>query len=246
MELDAFILLQGGAKAWAGPPSAMAVRTALPGPALALGLGVLILGWYFAGNELMRRRGKRLAFWCKQVADPMGGRLAIRWLTHGSFQIEIPDPKPPFGFSSLTGLVESLDVPMIWLWNRSRGRRDMILLQLTLNQRPIWGLELYRPRSILAGDARQRARQERWEEQDFDGFRLASAGGSAPRELAGRLMAVFGAEREQLVRIAIRRQGTHVTLALNVPNLERLAPNVVHEMVAELARITLSFATPAG
>jgi len=207
---------------------------------------VFVLGWYFAGNELMRRRGKRLALWCKKAADPMGGRLAIRWLTHGSFQIEIPDPRPPFGFSSLTGLVESLDVPIIWLWNRSRGRRDMILLQLTLNQQPIWGLELYRPGSILAGDARQRARQDRWQEQDFDGFRLASAGGSAPRELAGRLMAVFGAEREQVVRIAIRRQGTHVSLALNVPDLKRLAPDVFHEMVREVARITLSFATPTG
>jgi hypothetical protein len=246
MVLAAIARLQLAGAAGLGPVFALALRTGIPAPALALGFGVLILGWYFGGNELMRRRGRRLAFWCKQAAEPMGGTLAIRWLTHGSFQIEVADPEPPFRFGSLTGLVESLDVPTIWLWNRWRGRRDMILLQLTLQQRPIWGLELYRPRSLLAGDAKHRARQEGWEDEELDGFRLASAAGAAPRDLAARLLAVLGAEGDQLVRIAIRRQGTHISLAMNVPDVRRFQPSVFHDMVREMVRITLSFATPAG
>ena len=216
------------------------------GPVLVVVLGVLLLGWYALGNELMRRRARRLALWCRQAAEPAGGTLAIRWLTNSAFQIEIRDPKPPFQSGSLTGLTESLDVAPIWLWHRLRGRRDMILLQLTLRRRPIWGLEIYRPRSLLAGDARHRAREERWQDEPLDEFRLASAGGAMPQELARRLLAILSAQRQDLVRLAIRRQGTHLSLGLNLPDPGRLRPAAFYQLACDLAQETLSFATPAG
>lgn len=220
--------------------------TGSSGPLLVLGFGVLFVVWYVAGNELMRRRARRLATWCREATRPMGGTLAIRWLTNGCFQLEIRSPRPPFRSGTLTGLVESLDVVTVWLWNRWRGRRDMVQLQVVLDGRPIWGLELYRPRSLLAGDARHRAREERWQEQPLDDFRLASAGGAAPQELARRLLAALSGERENVVRLALRRQGAHLTLALNVPDADRLAPAAFYQLARDLAQITLSFSTPAG
>src|SRR5438128_242165 len=112
----------------------------------------------------MRRRSHRLALWCKRVIDPFGGTQTIRWLSGQAFRIEIEaaSAKAPFRSVLLTGLVESWDVPLIWAWNHLHGRRDMILFQATLRSQPLWGLEVYRPGTVLAGDSRHFARQEGW------------------------------------------------------------------------------------
>ena len=175
-----------------------------------LAFGALLLGWYVVGNEVMRRRAAALALWSKRVVDPMGGRQAVRWLTPQSFRLEVDDPRPPYRRASITGLTESLDVPIVWLWNRRRGRRDMVLLQLSLRDQPRWGLELFRPLSLLAGDARHSAGQEGWSEQPL------------------------GEQRQHLVRLSVRRRETHLALALNVPDHARLSPERCFELVERL------------
>ena len=212
---------------------------------VVVALAVVLIGWYVVGNELMRRRGRRLAIWSKRALDPMGGKQAIQWTTTQSFRLEVDGLRPPFVAGSITGLVESMDVPLIWMANRMNGRRDMVLLQVSLRQQPIWGLELFRPRSVLAGDARKYALEEGWTEAAFDGFKLASAGGPAMDKLARELMAELGDEGPNLVRLAIRRRGLHLTLALNVPERKRLTPESFSQLVGRLARVVLRFATPA-
>src|SRR5919204_1299432 len=88
---------------------------------IAIALGVLLIGWYFGGNELMRRRAQRLALWTKRVVDPLGGQLSIRWIGHQAFRLEVDGPRAPFRSVAATGLVESWDVPLVWLWNRLHG-----------------------------------------------------------------------------------------------------------------------------
>lgn len=211
---------------------------------LVLVLGALLIGWFVVGNEVMRRRGRSLAVWCKRALDPLGGRQAIQWITTQSFRLEVDGLRAPFTAGSLTGLVESLDVPIIWLANRANGRRDMVLLQLSLRQQPIWGLELYRPKSVLAGDARKYALEEGWTETVFDGLRLAAVG-PGMEKVVRELTAELGDEATNLVRLAIRRRGLHLTLAMNIPDRSRLTPERFTEIVQRLARALLRFATPA-
>lgn len=212
---------------------------------IVFAIGVVLIGWYLVGNEVMRRRGRSLAVWCKRSLDPLGGRQAIQWLTTQSFRLEVEGLKAPFGSGTLSGLVESLDVPVIWLANRANGRRDMVLLQVSLRQQPIWGFELYRPRSVLAGDARKYARDEGWTEIAVDGFQLASASGPKMEKAARELMAALGDEATNLIRLAVRRRGLHLTLALNVPDRSRLSPQDFSRIVERLAGAVSRYSTPA-
>lgn len=184
---------------------------------IAVALGIVLIGWYFVGNEVMRRRAHRLAVWGKRVVDPLGGPQSIRWLGGQAFRLELDAPRPPFKSVALTGLVESWDVPMVWAWNRLHGRRDMIQLQASLRAQPTWGLELFRPDSILAGDARGLARQEGWAESALDEF-VVAAPSDEQRQLASALLDTLNADRARLLRMGVRRQDPHVTLALNVPD----------------------------
>jgi hypothetical protein len=206
---------------------------------IAVGVGVLLIAWYLAGSELMRRRVHRLALWSKRVIDPLGGSQSIRWLGGQAFRIEVEGPNAPFQSLMLTGLVESWDVPMVWAWNRLRGRRDMVLVQASLLKQPTWGLEVHRPGSILSGDSQHLARQEGWSESALDEFRVA-AGGDAPARLAADLVNTLGPERSRLIRIAVRRQGQHLTLALNVADPSAFDPRDATRLAQRLAE-RLSF-----
>jgi hypothetical protein len=201
---------------------------------VALGLGMLLVAWYWAGNELMRRRAHRLALWSKRVVDPLGGTQTIRWLGGQAFRLEVEGARAPFRSVALTGLVESWDVPVVWAWNRVHGRRDMVLLQANLRQQPLWGLEVYRTGTLLAGDARLFARQEGWPETTLAEFTMA-AGGDPPQRLAAELVQVLGSERVRLTRLAVRRQGHHLTLALNVPDPAIFEASEVSRLAVQLA-----------
>src|SRR5256885_1267555 len=74
-------------------------------------LGALLIGWYLVGNEVMRRRGRSLAVWCKRSLDPLGGRQAIQWITTQSFRLEVEGLKAPFVAGSLAVLSRSMNVP---------------------------------------------------------------------------------------------------------------------------------------
>jgi hypothetical protein len=206
------------------------------GLTIAVAVGVLLIGWFWAGNEVMRRRAQRLAVWSKRALDPLGGQQSILWLGGQAFRLSVESPAEPFDSVLVTGLVESWDVPIVWAWNRLRGRRDMVLVQATLRRQPLlWGFEVYRPNSILAGDARHAARQEGWSESALDEFGLAAAAEHGTR-LARDLVAELDAQRRRLVRLSARRTGHHLTLALNVPDADRFEPTELTRVVRRLAQ----------
>jgi hypothetical protein len=219
----------------------------MAGPVAVVALGAVFIAWYLAGNELMRRRAHSLALWCREAAELSGQSpstgpgqgLTILWLTNSAFRIDVQAPEPPLQAASFTGLVESLDVPMVWLWHRLRGRRDMVLLQLTLQRPPLRGLEVYRQPSLLAGDARHRVREQRWQETPLDGLQMAPAG-AVTEEMARRLLGLLGAERPRLVRLSLRPQSPHLLLAVNLPRRDRPPPADFAALVRRLCTEAVS------
>ncbi|HEX6511036.1 MAG TPA: hypothetical protein VF157_01970 [Chloroflexota bacterium] len=199
-----------------------------------IAVGVALIAWYLVGNELMRRRARRLAVWCKRAADLIGSKQSIKWFTMHSFRLDVENPASPFRGASFTGLTESWDVPLIWLWNRIHWRRDMVLVQLTLEAQPMWGLELFRPRSVLAGDAGHAARDEGWDQAPLAGFRVAPAEGPGG-ELAQQLLERLDSQRQHLIRLSVRRKDAQLSLALNVPSVETLAPEELFQLLRGLA-----------
>jgi hypothetical protein len=93
---------------------------------------------------------------------------------------------------------------------------------------------VYRPGTMLAGDARHLARQEGWAEAPLDDLTVAAAG-EPPRKLATDLLEVLHGERKRLVRLAVRRQGNQLTLALNVPDPRAFDPTEATRLARRLA-----------
>ena len=223
------------------------------GVPLVVALATLFLVWHVVGSLIHRRRVAATARWLSRGLELVrpegaGGRPALKRLSVHVFNLSLEEARPPFRTVAATALLHSRDMLSVWLLDRLVGRRDMLLLRCELRRQPIWGLEVFRSRGLLAGDARRLATQEGWpiappEEDDRRAPLLAAHGGGKSGDLCRALLEAVGDERRRLVRLGIRRRPPHLTLALDLPDPSRTDPAETMRLAERLATITLAYST---
>jgi hypothetical protein len=221
-----------------------------------LGIGVvfaiaaLFLIWYLVGAMVNRRRIAAAARWVhrglESYRDPHRGtsKASIKWLSTNAFSILVEDARAPVGGVSATVLLQSRDMITVWLADLLSGRRDLLLLRYDFRRQPIWGVEIFRRRSILAGDARRYAAQEGWSiEPSADAELLTAHGGGKAGELCHELLEALGGDRRHVIRLAVRRQAPHLTLAFDLPDPATADPAETIRLADRLARVVLGYST---
>ena len=211
----------------------------------------VFLAWFFIGSIVNRRRIAEAARWINRGLEvlreppPNPSKASIKWISTNAFNILLEGPRPPFRGVVATVLLQSRDMITVWLMDRLTGRRDLLLLRCELRRQPIWGLEVFRPRSILAGDARRSATLEGWPiEPSGNGSLVAAHGGGKAGELCRALLEALGDERRRLVRLGIRRRSPHLTIALDLPDPVSSDPRETMRLAERLATITQAYSTP--
>jgi hypothetical protein len=220
------------------------------GIAAAFGLAALFIAWYFIGAAINRRRIADAARWVNRGLEAFkeGGQgkssVSIKWLATNAFNILLEGARPPFRAVVATVLLQSRDMVTVWMIDRVTGRRDILLLRCDLRKLPIWGLEVFRPRSILSGDARQRAKQEDWPvELSPDGTLLVAHGGGKAGQLCASLLREIGNEGRCLIRLGISRRSPHLMLAIDLPDPARSDPRDTLRLAERLAAVTGRYST---
>jgi hypothetical protein len=176
------------------------------------------VGWLLGGTLLNRRRAAALSRWAYRQAEPYGGKLGVRWITLAAFELTVTDPKAPFRRLTFTGLLESREMPFVWLWNRLRGRRDLLMARAEPRKRPLAAVEVVRPRSVLAGDARRAAEQAGWSPTvGPDGLWRA---GNTTADYSDRLLAALGSYAPYLERLATRTEPAQVVVVLSIGRID--------------------------
>jgi hypothetical protein len=180
---------------------------------LVIGLSVLVLAWYFVGQQAMRRRGVELLRWVCQGLPILGDSPNLRWLGGSAFQLTIERPTSPFSAVSVTVVLEPREIFFLWLVNRLRQRRDLLIVRGDLTGRPQLMFELFREAGRTGQEAKAMASSAHWPIAPFDisGLQLAA---SSPRSQdllrlsLPRLHDQIGA----LVRLSIRNASPHLLL----------------------------------
>ncbi len=208
----------------------------LGGALLFFGAGLWV-AWLLGGTLINRRRAAAVSRWAYAEARPYGKKLFVRWITMAAFELTVPEARAPFKQLSLTGFLQSREMPFIWLWNRVRRRGDLLIVRAELRRRPVWGFEVYRPQSLLAGDARRAALDAGWTpEQGADGLWRANGGGAAA-ELSERLVAALGPWAPHLDRLAMRREAPQLVVALALGGVRPGAMPPLGPYLARLAEL---------
>jgi len=193
------------------------------------------VAWLLIGTLVNRRRAAALSRWVYQEARPYGSKLYVRWITMAAFELTVPQARAPFRDLAFTALVESREMPFIWLFNRLRGRGDLLVLRAETRRRPVWGLEVFHPRGVLAGDARRAAEDAGWTPAAGADDLLRANGGGAAAELSDRLLAALGPYAPRLERLAVRREAPQLLVALTLRGLTPATAPPLGRCLAEVA-----------
>jgi hypothetical protein len=124
-------------------------------PALLLVLLVVVMLWFAFGTQRNISRGNRMLAWLQAGLPALGPRTTLRWLGSSVAELRITDPRPPYREALVMVVLEPRDLGALWALARTRGRRDFLVLRLSLVRAPRWKVDMVDPTAWTSGDHRR-------------------------------------------------------------------------------------------
>ncbi len=179
-------------------------------PALIVLLAVVMVAFAIGTQRNIGKGNARLA-WLQAGLPRLGRRTTLRWLGSSAVQLDLVDPSAPFREVTVLYVLEPRDVPLLWLFTRARGRRDVLIFRTSLRRAPRLELEATAPGAWLTAPDADEA--EGWPSVQFpDGARASAAEGADPAdvEAARRAWQRLAAASSAVWRISVRRTVPHL------------------------------------
>jgi hypothetical protein len=208
------------------------------GPALLLVLLIGVMGWFALGTQRNISRGNRLLAWLQDGLPALGPRTTMRWLGSSVAELRIAEARPPYRDAVVMVVLEPRDLGALWAMSRARGRRDFILLRLSLVRAPRWEADLIDPGAWTAGHQRQddSALEERdpWTDASGRTIRIA-ADGRADLDALRAHWDMLAQDSGGAWRISVRSTVPHLEIHLLPPDVERASARRLLAGVGALA-----------
>lgn len=187
-----------------------------PGVAVVVTLCVVLALWYGGGYLYNRRRGQQLSRWLERGLDVLGGERQAGWIGSpaSGARVNVTHAVPPFRRLEITLLLENREIPLLWLLDRLRGKRDRLIIRATLRSPRRGELEI--------GSAKRRAarrREQPWGwEQAPHGLAAAYQGPGARSQLEALepWLQTYGAH---VCRFSWHKGDPHIHLQVNLGGL---------------------------
>ena len=207
---------------------------------LAIGLAAFLLAWYFFGVQVNRRRAGRIVRQIRDSLQPLGGTATIRWIGGSAFRIEAEQLAAPFVRLGVSGLLEPRETFFLWLFGRLSGRRDWLVMGVTLGGSVGRSFEVYHPRRRGAAEVIRDLRAKGWQEEPMVGRpgMLCAAPDADGRALAREVLSVIGPT--DVWRVGLRPEAPHLTVSFPVPASESRVPLPIFAALPHIARTILS------
>lgn len=183
----------------------------------------LVMVWFAAGSIWNVRKGKATLRWMQDGLRLLCERTTVRWLGTSAIEMVLAKSKPPFEETTLVIFMEPRDVPWLWGFSRTRGRRDTFILRGKLRHAPHADLEALDRASFAGRDTVRRMASERWSVRE-PGTAAGTTGalpvfykseGSLP--LADDLLEIARAAGMTVRRLSVRRTEPHLQLHVDLP-----------------------------
>jgi hypothetical protein len=114
-------------------------------PSLAIAILLVVMLWFAFGTQRNIRRGNDVMTWLQGGLPLLGERASLRWLGSTAAELTIAAANEPFRDAQVVVVLEPRDIPLLWLFGRTRGRRDFIIVRGNLRRPPSFVLEAADP-----------------------------------------------------------------------------------------------------
>lgn len=209
---------------------------------IAVALLIAIMLSFAIGTQRNVSKGNARLRWLQPALPALGQRTTLRWLGSSVVQLDFVEPLEPFREVSLLVVLEPRDVPLMWLFTRARGRRDILIFRMSLRRAPRMELEATDPAAwIKAADAEEAGG---WPAAAFPAGVVATAapGSDGAAVLAARhAWEALGSASDGVWRMSIRRTVPHLELHIRPPRDDQAAPatlvGAIRDLALELSRV---------
>jgi hypothetical protein len=198
-------------------------------------VAIVFLGWFALGTQWNIRRGHRLLRWLQGGLPLLGQKTTLRWLGSSAIELKVTDARAPLRSAEVVFVLEPRDLPLLWVWFRARGRRDLLIIRGELRAAPRCELEAvnrhaWSTRAIARGLARR------------TGASMVVAPGSpliaqvqGRTDLAAEILARAELPGVVLIRLAVHPGAPNLEVQWSVAGLEQLDARRVMEAVHQVA-----------
>ena len=139
-----------------------------------LAVVVLVAGffmaWYYGALVYSRRLARRIGTELKRAVVGLGGTSRIQWFGTTAFRMTTEAASPPFREFSVTVTLRPREMPINWAIATAQGRRDVALVEASLQKDPRIGFELVDPQTRI-GLRRSRSKAD-WSNLSLGGRQL--------------------------------------------------------------------------
>jgi hypothetical protein len=190
---------------------------------VVMGLGLILIIWYFIAATYNRRFGVRTYRWLQRGLDTLGDPKSVQasWIgSSGSgARISLQRAHAPFQYLELVYLLESRELAPLWLIDVLRGKRDLFILRGTLRHKPIGELEIM-PSSNRALKNIRQEKTAPWTVTDGPHNLVIAHRGSATQQVewVKPFLEKYGAG---LRRLSWGPQEPHLLIALRLAGLQK-------------------------
>ena len=181
--------------------------------------GALVL-WYGAGHLYNRARGRRLFHWLKTGIDVLGGEREEGWIgspANGA-RVNVLHANPPFRRLEITLLLVNREIPLLWLLDHLRGRKDRLIIRATLRSPHHGEVEVVPAAGQTAQGLHQEQERPWTRQQGPHGLAIMIRGSGTQPQVAG-LRSWVDAYGAHLQRFSWRKTDPHIQLQMNVAGL---------------------------
>jgi len=198
-------------------------------------LVIVIVGWFALGTHLNVRKGHHYMEWLQDGLPLIGEKTTLRWLGSSVVQLKIEKAHQPFRRAEVLIVLEPRDVPLLWLFSRLHGRRDLLIVRTELRTAPRLQLEVFDGKGWSTRAIAREIRALNWHLQSAAGNPAFQVYSSLPGAGAGELLAEASRCPLPLVRLSVRESNNNVELQWQLPSRPATSARSVMETVQRVA-----------
>jgi hypothetical protein len=209
------------------------------GPSVVIGLILVVMLWFALGTQRNIRKGNNLLRWLQGGLPILGRRTTLRWLGSSVVQLGIVEPQTPFREATVAIVLEPRDVPVLWAFARSRGRRDFLIIRANLTRAPGFSMDVRDPRAWTGRLEDVDAADDLGHAQDWPGGFIAHVGQGADEALVRLALSRLAKASGGVWRLTVQPIVPHVEVHILPPPEKAAADGMVapiRELAAALAR----------
>ena len=213
---------------------------------VVIALSIALVVWYFVGSQMNRRRAKSLLQWIRGGIQVFGGHATVRPLGTSGFQVNVEKAKGPFKKVGIMTFLESREMLLLWIFNRLRGRRDLMILKSDLRTRPKTELEVIRKGARMAKRALKTIDDESWVREEIENGKLIVAHRGKERpDLSQKLTPLLREYTPYILTVSLREDSPHLLANVSLSGLENLPAEALFGLLKEIVEVMASSGTGA-